>query len=416
MTGAADQSLLAGSQPGAERHYLRQFDLFRAVACIGVVAQHSILWPVTGGAVVGWSLVMVLHATRESFFFLSTFLAYRSQVLRPRSAVGLWRRRFGQVLVPYLAWTAIYFCYSMATAPQPFGPAMHTLGHDLVNGYYQLYFLIVLFQIYLVLPGLVWLVRVTRRHHALVLVVSLVLQLAMMTLSHYFSRRTGVLGTVRSIDKTLITSRYIFGYQLYVVVALLAADHLPQVQGFVERHTRAILLGAAGVGLATEGYYAYGVAIGQAPGHASDLFQPVAAVWFLAAIAGLFALGWRWAQRAAARPPLRRDRLVTFLSDASGGFYLGHVLVLQAVLLGLGAVGLRAATSSWAPVGVVLFIVTVGVTAAMVGLLLRTRARFVLTGPVRSAERARMAPYPGPAPGPAPGAASAAASASAMAS
>lgn len=379
--------------PGGQRFYLRQFDLYRCLAFLGVVAQHSVLWPVPGGSVGGWSLVMVLHATRESFFFLSALAAGYSQEARPRSVVGVWWRRMGAILVPYLAWTAIYFGYTMATAPRPFGPAMSLLGHDLVHGYYQLYFLVVLFQVYFLLPLLVWFVRATRRHHGLVLACSLAFQLAMMGISHYAAWHGGVPGAVKSVDRTLLTSRLVVGYQLYVVAGLLAAHHLGDVQRFVERHSGRILASVAVLAAATEGYYAFGVAAGQSPGHASDLFQPVAVVWFLAAIAGLTALGARWARRAAHRQPTRWDRLVTLGADVSGGVYLSHVLVLQLVLTGLGAAGLRAATS-WAWVSLVLFVATVGLSVALVALLLRSPLRFVLAGPVRSGERARLPVYP----------------------
>ncbi|MGH9087483.1 MAG: acyltransferase [Acidimicrobiales bacterium] len=396
----------ASPLPGVQRLYLRQFDLYRCLAFLGVVAQHAVLWPVPGGSVGGWSLVMVLHATRESFFFLSALLAGYSQEANPRSVWGVWRRRIGAILVPYLAWTAIYFVYTMATAPQPFGPAMSLLGHDLVHGYYQLYFLVVLFQVYFLLPVLVWFVRATRRHHWVVLGCSLALQLAMMGISHYASWHAGVPGTIHSVDRTLLTSRLVTGYQLYVVAGLLAAHHIGDVQRFVERHSGRILTVVAALAAATEGYYAYGVAVGQNPGHASDLFQPVAVVWFLAAIAGLTALGTRWAARAARRArrePSRWDRLVARGADVSGGVYLSHVLVLQVVLMGLGGVGMRAATS-WAWVSLVLFVVTVGLSVILVDLLLRTRLRFVLTGPVRAGERSALPLYPAPAPAPAPSA------------
>jgi peptidoglycan/LPS O-acetylase OafA/YrhL len=367
-------------------YYLRQFDLFRTVACIGVVAQHSVLWTVPASSAVGWGLVMVLHATREMFFFLSAFVACYSQRTRPRSRGALWYRRLSQILVPYLVWTAIYFAYTMITTPASHGSAIGVLWTDLWHGYYQLYFIVVLVQLYMLLPVLLWLVRATRNHHGWVLGASVALQLAMVTVSHYFSWHGGVLGTVRHVDVVLLTSRCIVGYQLYLVAGLLAATHVDEVQRLVARNCRRILAGSLAVFLVAVGYYLYGVVIGQTPGEASDLYQPVAVVWFMAATAGLYALGWLWASRAARRSPNRVDRLFTWGSDASGGFYLAHVLVLQLVLTGLGAIGLRAATS-WGVVSAVLFVATVAGTALLVGVLLRTPLRFVLTGPNRTDER-----------------------------
>jgi peptidoglycan/LPS O-acetylase OafA/YrhL len=384
---------VGGEEPARRRVYLRQFDFYRVVAFLAVIAQHAILWPVPGGSTVGWSLVMLLHATREMFFFLSALVAAYSQLLTPRPFPSVWTRRIGAVIVPYLAWTGIYFFYTLASATAPL-TAGSTLVHDLVNGYYQLYFLVVLFQVYIVLPGLVWLVRRTRGHHGVLFGASLLLQLGMMTLSHYFSWHTGPLHALRAVDLTVIDPRYVMGYQLYVVSGVLAADHLDQLQQLVERHATRILLGVAAVGLGTEAYYAYGLEIGNTPGHASDLFQPVAVIWFLSACAGLWALGWRWAYRASGRPSSRANRLITWGADASGGFYLAHVLVLQLIFTGLSHAGLTA-PSTWAAASVVLFVGTVACTGVLVALVLRTPLRTILTGPDRSAERARLAVYPG---------------------
>jgi surface polysaccharide O-acyltransferase-like enzyme len=335
---------------------------------------------------------MVLHATREVFFFLSALLACLGQLAQPRSLLAFWVRRLGVVLVPYLAWTLIYFCYTLASG-SAHRPAGATLAHDLLNGYYQLYFLVVLFQVYLVLPGVLWLLRRCRGRHGVLFGASLALQLAMMTVSHYFSWRTGAPHALRAVDLGVITPRYVTGYQLYVVAGALGAWHFDALQGFVERRSGLVLAGMAVVGAVAEGYYAFGLVIGQTPGHASDLFQPVAALWFLAASAGLWAAGWRWARRAAARDPGPGARAVRWGSDASGGVYLAHVLVLQLLFSGLAAAGLTARGHWWAA-SLVLFAATVCGTGLLVAALLRTPLRWALTGPDRTRQRARLPAYP----------------------
>lgn len=375
---------------GSRQHYLRQFDLFRVIAFVGVVGQHSILWPVPGGSKVGWSLVMVLHATRNVFFFLAALVAVYSQLRRPRSVGALWVRRLGAVAVPYLAWTCIYFAYTMATTTAPAGP---TLWHDLYFGYYQLYFVVVLFQVYVLLPGIVWLVRRTRGHHGWVFGTSLALQLAMMTMSHYFAFSYGDWHAVRAFDTTLLTSRLIFGYQLFVVAGALAADHVGEIQRVMARRSARIIWAMAVMFVLTEGYYAAGLVMGNTPGHASDLYQPVAALWFLSACYGLWAVGWRWARRAAIRRPTRFDRLVTWGANASGGYYLGHVLVLELIFTALAHGGLTG-RSTWGAASIVLFLGTLVGAGILVTVLMRTPLRVVLTGPDRDAQRAAYASFP----------------------
>jgi peptidoglycan/LPS O-acetylase OafA/YrhL len=76
-----------------------------------VVFQHSLLWTVAAGNVTAWALVMLLHFSRTSSFFLTALLLTYSQVTRPLSTLGFWRRRYVQLGVPYLVWTAVYWVY-----------------------------------------------------------------------------------------------------------------------------------------------------------------------------------------------------------------------------------------------------------------------------------------------------------------
>lgn len=296
------------------------------------------------------------------------------------------------VLVPYLVWTVVYYAYTVLAASGPLSRTSSFVD-DLYRGYYQLYFLVVLFQVFIVLPGLLWLVRRTRGHHWVLFSASLLAQLAMTTMSHYFVWPTGPLHLLRSADIWLLTSRHFTGYQLYLVAGALAADHFGDVQRFVERHSGAILWVTGAIAVVTEGYYAFGLFLHQTPGQASDLYQPVATVWFLAACFGLWALGWRWARRASAKPHRLRDRLVTWAADASGGFYLAHILVLRIVFSVLTHHGLTG-PSTWKVASLLTYVGTVIFTGLLVWILLRTPLRWILTGPVRSKQRAAMTPYP----------------------
>jgi peptidoglycan/LPS O-acetylase OafA/YrhL len=377
----------------AHGRFLRPFDFFRAVACVCVVAQHAVLWPVPPSSKVGWALVMLLHFTRNAFFFLAAFVACYAQLTRPRAVGALWWRRLTQVLVPFLFWTAAYFVFTMATSPAPPGRAVAELWHDAWFGYYQLYFVVVLVQLYVLLPLLVPLVVRARRAAVWILAASALLQLGMVSVSHYASWRTGVPGTIRTIDETLLTSRVLVGYQLYVVAGLFAALFAGTLGRFVARHWRGIAAASGATLLGALGYYLYGLAIGQTPGHASDLYQPVATVWFVGAIAGLCALGWRWAQSADRRPDGVGARVLTWGSDISGGLFFAHVLVLQLLLIGLNHTALRA-DGGWGSVAGVLFVGTVAITAAFVTVARRTPLRLVLTGPDRIAQRSSLRWWP----------------------
>jgi peptidoglycan/LPS O-acetylase OafA/YrhL len=136
-TSTKSRALLSGAMtpPGRTGGYIGQFDSYRILACAAVVLQHSLLWTVAAGNVTAWALVMLLHFSRTAFFFLTAFLLTYSQVTRPLSTVGFWRRRYVQLGVPYLVWTAVYGVYGSIRFGGSLGYQWSVLWHYFIFGY-----------------------------------------------------------------------------------------------------------------------------------------------------------------------------------------------------------------------------------------------------------------------------------------
>ena len=69
----------------------------------------------------------------------------------------------------------------------------------------------------------------------------------------------------------------------------------------MQRWHRQIVMASAGVGAGTLLWYMVVIWQGATISSASDVFEPIAVVWSLGAIAGIFALSWQWDQRRARR-------------------------------------------------------------------------------------------------------------------
>ncbi|MHB1486818.1 MAG: acyltransferase [Acidimicrobiales bacterium] len=370
-TIAAPAGKEQGQQAWSTSGHLRQFELFRVVACVSVVAQHSVLWVVPASSKVGWGLVLLGYYTREAFLFLTAFLGFFSHKANPRSTVSLWRRRLGGIIVPYLVWTAIYYAYQLIERSGSRND-LQMLGNDLRYGYFQLYFLVVIAQFYVVFPLLAALVRATRGHHIQVLAASVAAELALTSFHHYLEPSAGL---AWHISAMLLNPLLLSCYQAFVIAGMLAADHLAELQRFVARRSAALLAAAAVGGIATEVYYQVLVWTNHQTGYASDLFQPIAMVWFGLAIVGLYCLGYRWALRMEHRERSWRGAVVRWGSHASGGVYLSHVLVLQLVLIGLG--GVRN-SMPWEATSAILLVTSLAGSTLLVSLLRRTPLRRAL--------------------------------------
>ena len=174
------------------------------------------------------------------------------------------------------------------------------------------------------------------------------------------------------------------------MAGILVALHFDQVRGFVERWYRQVIAGAVVMGVAATMWYLIAVWTGSTPGRASDLYQPIAFLWFTAAVAALECGTWMWYRRSRTR----RDRAprvfsAEFLAGLTGGIFLSHVLFLNLVRSGLGATGLTPHLG-WAGMVATTFVLTIGSAALFSALILRTPLRWVLGGPVRAEQRARL--------------------------
>jgi hypothetical protein len=184
-------------------------------------------------------------------------------------------------------------------------------------------------------------------------------------------------------------SRDLLTYQEFFVAGTLVALHFDDVCAFVRGHMRAILVVGGAVGGLMVLWYAVQVDVGTSLLRASDAYQPGAVLWYFAAIAAMFVVSlWRQSQAKEPRGPGRPDWTTSAgLAALTGGVWLSHNLFLTSLRTVLGATGLRSSLPWEATVGI-LFLGTVLISGTFVSLVLRTRLRWVLGGPVRARQRA----------------------------
>ncbi len=393
MAQLASPSIGVTTQRGGA--YLRQFDSYRVIACAAVVLQHSLLWNVQPGNTTAWAFVMLLHFSRTAFFFLTAFLITDSALHRPRSVTDFWRHRLAEVGVPFLAWTGIYWLFTMGVDGS-WDQAGSLLWSDLVFGYYQLYFVVVLLQLYLVFPFVLRLLRATT-HHVVVMVASLLFALALAADLHWTTSFGAVGSATNAIGSVWPWARDPITYQEQFVAGILVALHFDQVRVFVERFWRQIVALGVVIGVVAALWYLVAVWTGSGTGRASDLYQPVAFLWFTAAVAALECATWVWArrqQRLRASGRVRRWPRVCsaeYLAGLTGGIFFCHVLFLTLIRTALADVGISSHLG-WAGLVALTFFSTVVCAGACSALLLRTPLRAVLTGPVRAEQRGRLGP------------------------
>ncbi len=184
-------------------------------------------------------------------------------------------------------------------------------------------------------------------------------------------------------------SRDLLSYQEFFVAGTLVALHFDEVCAFVARHTRKIFMLCGAIGGLMVLWYAIQVDMGASLVRASDPTQAEAVIWYFAAIAAMFAVSLWWDSRPKRPSSPHRPGWTTWagLAAMTGGVWLSHNLFLTSLRSVLGATGLRASLP-WEATVAVLFVGTVLISGTFVSLILRTRLRWVLGGPVRAEQRA----------------------------
>ena len=363
-------------------------NLFRVIACAAVLAQHSFIWTNMEGNFVGTGFITMLHLSRTSFFFLTALVVTYAQIDHPRSTGEFWRRRYTQVGVPYLAWTGVYLVFSLITVNASWDEVGVFLRHNLLLGFSQMYFVIVIFEFYLFFPVLMKLLRAV--DHRWILAGSLTFATLIGLFLHYPSWFSPLSGANQTINQTFPWSRNILVYQEFLIAGMLVAWRLDEVIGFVSRHYRRIFGVAGAIGVLMILWYMISVWTGTSVERASDIYEPQTALWCLAAIAGNFSLSWWWQQRTPeSRIHATRRTLPSpaYPAGLTGGIFFAHTIFINLIRSALTTSGLLAHLP-WEATVTILFVGTVSLTGTFVALVLRTPLRWVLGGPVRSEERA----------------------------
>jgi peptidoglycan/LPS O-acetylase OafA/YrhL len=323
VPGGADAPALSRGQVTRQR--LDHVDAMRPVKQLGVVGTHSIIFfaPVGSGLAAG-AILMLLHVTREAFLFISAcMLTYSYYDLKRSQLKRFWRRRFVTVGIPYLCWTLIYFFVGLPGSDRTWLADLRHLAFLVETGYYQLYFLVVLLQFYLLFPLFLVLLRRTAGHHALVLGVSFAVQVGYLALMRWSVLPEGL--------RDFSASREIMSYQFYLVAGALAAVHYQDFDAWVRRHRRHIVAATVVTAAIVEAWYfvqaTHTFKLGN--GLASDPFQPITVIYNIAAILAIYLVG------VALVSPDRSRRTVVLAhmgSDDSYGVYLAQVLFIDALI------------------------------------------------------------------------------------
>jgi peptidoglycan/LPS O-acetylase OafA/YrhL len=325
----------SGKKAKSSRPHVYELDPLRATTALVVVAVHVLAFTAflnhaQWGLQVQNALVTAVHYTREMFMFVTAFALTYVYFGKPFSTRTFWKKRAIGVLIPYAIWSAVYVWVNNPT--QSLGHFLGTAALDILDGHasYQLYYILLTLQFYILLPLFLLLVKVIRRYPWQTLAISFALEVITLYLDYHTLQRGIGLNNpfwnfINQSQESLV-----FIYQFYFVLGAAAALYLPQLRAFLKRFgwwtLPAFLLGIGGLWLH---FYLQVDVYHESIGYAVSVLQPVMVFYCIPLIAFFFWLTYRWASHV--RPDGRPHgyRFWGTLSDVSFGVYLVHALILN---------------------------------------------------------------------------------------
>jgi membrane-bound acyltransferase YfiQ involved in biofilm formation len=312
-----------------------------AVVAVHVLAMSAVLDRTPRALYIQFGVVHALHFTREVFVFVTAMALVYAYYDKPFSPSRFWKRRGIGILLPYVVWSVVYVALSPPSrSPLPF---VGTLLWDLLTGgaSYQLYYILLTIQFYLLLPWFLRMLRQVARHPWRVLGASFALQIGLLwAASGLLTAHPWLPGGVQA-QLPLVCDRCVLLYQFYFVLGAMAALHVRDVRAFLLRRGIVLVATAIAALIAWEAHYVVAVAVTHmSVAGASSVVQPGMAVYSAAMIGLLYWLVYRdlapgspgspGSPRAA--PGQRSGDIWRALSNAAFGIYLVHPLFLSATL------------------------------------------------------------------------------------
>jgi len=321
------------------RPYIYELDPLRAITALMVIAVHVLAFTqylnqTQTGMQLDNGIFASIHFTREVFMFITALALTYVYYGKPFSMKRFWTKRSIGVLLPYCLWS---IAYSWANTSQhsPGAFARLVLFNILTgNASYQLYYILLAIEFYLVLPLFLLILKHIQKHPWWTLFISFALQVLLMYLDYHYIQQGSLASSGVWQIVAAYQDRFLLTYQFFFVLGGLAALYLKQVRAFVLSHGKWIV-GAFVLALAAVWvhFLLQVVVYHESFGYATSVLQPVMMFYSPTVIALLGFLACRWAMRTNQQGYPKGYRFWHTLSDASFGIYLVHVFILDALLL-----------------------------------------------------------------------------------
>lgn len=325
-----------------KKKYLYEVDLMRVIFIFGVLANHAtsvIISQMVKGSGPWYALLsthLLLHFTRMGFMFITGLVLFLNYYKKPSiNYWSFWLKRYKGSGIPYLFWNAFLLLIT-AIATSSLGTfGSQWLGAILHGDHFYMYYILVVFQLYLIFPLLIMLFKktVTLRNHLIVLGISFVLQLAFLFFTKYAYPYISHAGWPYMF---VHYGNFVLSYQFYFIAGAFVSAHYETTISFLKKYQRIIFSITGLLALGTFGLFYYNWHILKLSEHLTELVhQPYLLFYASFMVISVFLISLKYAERRSQPNWQPFAKFVAMSSKISFGIYLSQslsLMILTAIL------------------------------------------------------------------------------------
>ncbi len=221
---------------------LTELDFVRAIAAISVVVIHVTASPIAFGRRGSLPVLFYIGANQMARFSIAAFVFITGVVLfynypadRPIRYGEFIRRRLTYIFVPYLLWSIGYTAAKVIITRGSYRPTLAMFAKDLAlgNTFYHLYFIILIFQAYLLFPLILRSVRACRGREWPLMIAAFIAYALLMQHSQYghFQPQSPLMKFIWQYR-----DRNLLWWSFYLILGGVVADHWQSVMTWLQRH------------------------------------------------------------------------------------------------------------------------------------------------------------------------------------
>ncbi len=311
------------------KKYYYEIDLVRTIVMFFVLSVHTLtvfnhlLLPDSFSYLTVASIHSLLHGSRMAFMFITGFVLFIVYQKKSIHLWSFWKKRFSLMLVPYFFWNFIYMF--IENSDKFFGKGIFTFCKIYFSALFQgnlgyIYYMIIVFQFYLIFPFLHWFLKKFEKYQIQILVVSIICQI-LQTLFIKFA-----LPTMDRSNWPYLLNHYglfLLTYQGYFISGGIIAANYEKIRTWLlkngQKVIRTFLLSLP---IMVGNYFFNRFILNESNKKAQIIHQPMYVIYSFLIIALLFYLGLKWDQLKTAQPDLKVNHWISLAAKLSFGMYL----------------------------------------------------------------------------------------------